>query len=653
MHVNRNICIASRLLAGLTICIAIASPDATAQGRKADDLGARLARLEKRLENERKKLHIPGLAIAVIKDDQVVLAKGFGYCDLETKRPVTAQTLFAIGSTTKAFTATLVGMLTDESVMSWDDPVNKHLPNFLLNVDTGDQEVTVRDLLCHRTGFTRMGVLWAAGGLTRPEVFEHVATAKPLGEFRKQFLYNNIMYMTAGHAAGKAVDSDWASLVVARILKPLQMKDSTTSITDAQKDARLAKGYIWNEHEQKHVHLPMRNLDLVGPAGSINSLVKDMAQWVRFQLGKGEFEGKRLLSAKAHAETWKQQIQMAPGVGYGLGWMLHDWNGSKVIQHGGSIDGFAAQVSLLPEHDLGYVLLANVTATPLQQKSIHIVFDSLVGSGSEATTAKTEDTSGLLGKYVANFGSWRDARFTVVKKGDTLALDVPGQRVYELKAPDAEGKRYFALTDTVAVSFRRDDTGKSTSLTMYQSGFAFECPREGVEVAAEVPLEDLQPLVGTYRDERRRRNMKVIILNNRLAVEEQRGGLFELAPPDGYKPGGKTSGGKWAIRANKKRAQFRFNMAEDGSVRSMTRFQKGKQVEMPRVAAGAGESLPTVDSLITRIHEGYGADKVAQLGHVRMTGKPRMGEEDAAARWRHAQSAQANLRIRRQPKFGV
>ncbi|MEO2007974.1 MAG: serine hydrolase domain-containing protein [Pirellulaceae bacterium] len=605
-----------RFFCSVAICfgVAIASPAAFAQEKVTDDLVTRLGNLEKRIEEERMKQHIPGLAIAVIKDDKVVFSRGFGYSDIETDHRVTPETLFAVGSTTKAFTATLIGMLADDSKMSWDDPVARHIPEFRLKIDTGDEKVTVRDLLCHRTGFTRMGVLWAAGRLTRLEVIEHAATAAPYADFREKFLYNNVMYMAAGHAAGKAADSDWESLVASRIFDALNMSDTTTSITVAQKDERLAKGYLWNEEKQRHKRLPMRNLDLIGPAGSINSNVKDMAEWVRFQLGRGKYEGKQLLSPEMHAETWKQQIEMTPGAGYGLGWMLQEWNGKKVIEHGGSIDGFAAQITLLPEHNLGYVLLANVSETPLRQKSIDIVFDSLVGAASDDSgNVKRDEVVGLLGKYVANFGSWRDERFTVLIKDGKLGIDIPRQRVYEIKAPGAKGKWVFALTNQIAVSFRKDDDGKSISLTMYQNGFEFECSREGVEYEAEVPLKELQTLLGAYRDEKRDFNVKVVILNNRLAIEQPDGGLFELAPPDDEK--------KWAMRANKKRLQFRFNKAEDGSIRSMTRFDKDKEFEMPRVANDLEAPIPTVDALITQMLKGYGAENIADLGHVRLTGK--------------------------------
>lgn len=587
--------------------------EGAARADRVDDLGPRLAALEKRIESARLRLHIPGLALAVVKDGEVVFAKGFGVADLETKRRVTPETIFAIGSTTKAFTSTLVGMLADDGVLAWDDPVRKHLPDFALEIDTGDSEVTLRDLLAHRTGFTRMGALWASGRLSREEAIRAAARAKPFGAFRKQFLYSNVMYMIAGHAAGRAAGSSWEALLERRILQPLGMRSSSTSIRVAQKDARLAKGYIWEENKRAHRHLPMRNLDMIGPAGSINSNVVDMAKWVRFQLGRGEVEGKRHVAAATLAETWTSQIEIASGVGYGMGWMLRTWNGKKVVEHGGSIDGFAAQVSLLPEEALGYVLLANVSATPLQQDSIALVFDAILAdSTDEVADTSREDVRPLLGKYVANFGSWNDARFTVLMNDGKLAIDVPGQRIYDLEKPDKDGKRSFTLTDEIAVSFKIDEDGRAISLTMHQSGFDWECMREGVTAEPEVPLEKLQAYSGQYRDPKTDRRVTVEVRNNRLVIVDRNRG-FELAAPD--------EDGKWAMRANKARLQVRFNESEDGSIRSMTRFQNGREVEMPRVQGAANEGAMTVDGLLALVRKGYGAGRVADLGHVQLHGK--------------------------------
>ncbi|HEY93291.1 MAG TPA: beta-lactamase family protein, partial [Dehalococcoidia bacterium] len=167
-------------------------------------LEQRLERLVEQLEQQRQALHIPGMAIAVVKDDEVILAQGFGVADIEKETPVTPQTIFAIGSSTKAFTATLVGMLVDEGKMDWDDPVTDYLPYFTLDIESEDEnaEATIRDLLSHRTGFCRMGLLFASGELPREEVLHAATAAEPFTGFREKFYYSNVMYMAAGVAAG-------------------------------------------------------------------------------------------------------------------------------------------------------------------------------------------------------------------------------------------------------------------------------------------------------------------------------------------------------------------------------------------------------------------------------------------------------------------
>ncbi len=293
----------------------------------------RLAKLDGLLEAARIRHKIPGVAFALVRDDQVIFAKGYGDRDVKQKKPVETDTIFAIGSTTKAFTSSVIAMLVDDGKMEWDDPVTRFLPEFRLNLDTGKDEVTVRDLLCHRTGFTRMGLLWAGGTLTREEIITRIADAEPYAKFREKFHYNNVMYMAAGLCAGEAAESDWDSLIAERIFKPLGMQDSSTTIRVAQKDSRLALGYKWDKDIQAFAHLPMRNLDSVGPAGSINSNVNDMAQWLRFQLSRGKFNNHELITQRHHAETWNKQINMAGRVDYGFGWMLRQWNQQAVIEH--------------------------------------------------------------------------------------------------------------------------------------------------------------------------------------------------------------------------------------------------------------------------------------------------------------------------------
>jgi CubicO group peptidase (beta-lactamase class C family) len=216
------------------------------------ELQQRLDLLVEQLEQQHQTLRVPGMAIAVVKDDEVILAHGFGMASVEKETPVTPETIFAIGSSTKAFTATLVGMLIDEGKMDWDDPVTEYLPYFQMNVESSSEsdKITLRDVLSHRTGFTRMSLLFASGQIPREEVLLDATGAEPYVPFREKWYYSNVMYMSAGVAAGKADGTDWDTLVAERIFEPLGMGSTTTSVTQAEQDSRLASGYLWDEDLQ-------------------------------------------------------------------------------------------------------------------------------------------------------------------------------------------------------------------------------------------------------------------------------------------------------------------------------------------------------------------------------------------------------------------
>ncbi|MBU0755712.1 MAG: serine hydrolase, partial [Planctomycetes bacterium] len=465
------------------------------------ELTDRFDRLAAQLEEKRIELHIPGMALAVVRDDEVVLARGFGMADLENAVPVTAGTLFAVGSTTKAFTATLIGMLADEGLMDWDDPVTRYLPGFKLPVDSEDKnaQVVIRDLLSHRTGFTRMTMLFANGAVPGDEILNTATNAKPWSPFRRNFHYNNVMFLAAGTAAARAAGKDWSALIAERILEPLGMDETQTDMAALMTDPRLSKGYEWDEALGDYKIVPHRPLGNIAPAGAINSTALDMARWVRFLLNHGVVDGKRLISRKNLEETWKEQIRISGDAGYGLGWIAHSWNGLSVLSHGGNIDGFAAEVALLPDADLGFVLLMNVTASLMQQISVNMVWEALLGEVEE--TEESLDYSPYLGNYIANFGQFVDREYEVIVKDGRLAVDVPNQRIYKLKNPDEQGRWFFALTDQIAVSFVRNEEGEVVAMKQYQSGMELELPRAGVEIPPEVPLERIRKYLGNYRSE--------------------------------------------------------------------------------------------------------------------------------------------------------
>ncbi len=455
-----------------------------------EELKRRLEILCRKLDEQRIKEHIPGIAIAVVQDDEVILARGFGLRDVKKKLPVEAETLFAVGSTTKAFTSTLACMLSEDGKLTLDDPVRKHVKDFKLKDERADEMVALRDLMCHRTGLSRMGMLWAGGTLTEKEVLGYVTEAEPYRPFRTAFLYNNIMYLVAGMALGEAGGKNWHQLIKARIFEPLSMNHSNTSVEVTKSLASASKGYSWNEVDKIWDREDMRDLSMAAPAGAINSNVLDMARWIRFQLGRGMIEGERHLEEKYFDEMWKLHTPMAPNVAYGLGWMLRDWNGKKVVEHGGNIDGFAAQVGLLPEENLGFCFLANVSVTPLQQGSLDLVWSTLLGELDTFEASEEDSNDGQqamsaqeLGRYVGKYHfSQMQADLTVVIKEGQLAVDVPGQTVYVLKWPTEEGRWVFELTNEIEVSFDLPEGAEeAVSMTMYQSGMTFNMLRTKID----------------------------------------------------------------------------------------------------------------------------------------------------------------------------
>ena len=257
--------------------------------------------------------------------------------DVETKTPVTPNTPFFIGSATKAFTATLVGMLVDDGRMRWDDPVETCLPEFKLAVQSTDpnDRATLRDLLSHRTGFAVPAFLQTNTGLSSDEILRRASSAEALAPFRQRFLYNNVQYLAAGSAAAAAGGASWDALMKARILTPLGMTATRTSLREAWNDPRTARGYWWDEAGQRIRLVTLdtlgNNIDGIAPAGAISSTALDMTAWLRFLLRQGVQDGKPLISPAALTTTWTPQIQVGGGAGYGMGWIMRTWQGQRLI----------------------------------------------------------------------------------------------------------------------------------------------------------------------------------------------------------------------------------------------------------------------------------------------------------------------------------
>ena len=328
---------------------------------------------------------VPGLAVAIVRNDSVVLAKGYGVRTLGKPDPVDTHTLFAIGSASKAFTAMAVAMLVDQGKVKWDDRATTYLPELQLYDAYATHELTVRDLLTHRSGLTAADLMLFAEHMTRDSVLHQVRYVKPTYSFRSHFGYSNLMYLAAGQLSARVTSTSWDSVMSRMIFTPLGMTSSNTSVTMLEHLPNVATPHA--EIDDTVRTIPYFNLDAIAPAGSINSNVLDMAQWVRFQLAGGKVAGKSLIDTAAFDEThtpqtivplegfWKTVIQGTHLFNYGMGWMLHDYKGRLVVQHGGNIDGMSALVAMMPEEKTGIVILSNLDQNDLTYALMYRVFD--------------------------------------------------------------------------------------------------------------------------------------------------------------------------------------------------------------------------------------------------------------------------------------
>src|SRR5262245_54484768 len=280
----------------------------------ATDYSAALATIEKTLDEKRKEFGIPGISLVIVKDDKVIYLKGLGVKDFEHNTPVTPDTRFAIGSASKAFTAMLAVMSADEGKLSLDDSPKKFLPYFTLRDEEAAAKITMRDLLSHRSGLNRTDLAMVTGVLNREELIKVAGMAKPTAKLGDKFQYQNVMYAAAGEAVAKAQNSTWDDLIAKKIFKPLGMTNSDTSAEAMQKARDYSLGYDYNAGTKETRLLPQRAIPAAAPAGAINSSSRDMAQWVRFMLDNGVFNGRRLVSEKGFDELVRKQINIGGSI---------------------------------------------------------------------------------------------------------------------------------------------------------------------------------------------------------------------------------------------------------------------------------------------------------------------------------------------------
>ena len=408
----------------------------------------------------------PGFAVAVVEKDKIVYAKGFGYKDWEHKLPTTENTQFAIGSCTKAFTASLIGLLIKEGKVDLDKPVRNYLPALRFYNDDMNNNVTLRDMMSHRTGVSRYDYSWYFfPSASRDTLMQRLQYMEPSEPLRRKWQYNNFMYLLQGVVAEKLTGKSWEENIQQKILQPLGMSNTSVSLAEWKKARDLAIGYGL-KHDTAIKKLDYYNISGMAPAGSINSSVLDMAKWVTVWINGGKYEGKEILPAPYVTEAIASQMVISgtlPGKespdmylsNYGLGWMLSSYRGHYQVEHGGHIDGFSASTSFFPSDSFGIIVLCNQNVSQVPAMVRNLISDRLLGlpyrdwqsqffSADTAAKAKAKaalkttpstrkagtTTSHPLTDYTGIYTSGGKESFEVTLQKDSMFVNFPLQKMY-------------------------------------------------------------------------------------------------------------------------------------------------------------------------------------------------------------------------------
>lgn len=443
------------------------------------DIEKKLKGFDQFVDRVMKDWQVQGMAVAIVYKDKVILSKGYGYRNVDQKLPVTDETLFAIGSCTKAFTAAGVCLLEEDGKLELDKPVREYMPDFKLQDDYVSENMTPRDLLCHRSGLPRHDAIWYGSPATRRELFERLRFLEPSKPFRTAYQYQNLMFMTAGILIEDVSNMSWEKFTRERILDPLEMTSTNFSVIDLQKAKDFSIGYTLQNTSV--VSIPYMNIDAIGPAGSINSSAKDMSKWVRVLINGGKYGDKKVFSENTVRQlqtptminsTQSLQYDENFYVMYGLGWSVTSYRGHVRVDHGGNIDGFSASTCFMPRDSIGVIVLTNMNGTALTSIVRNNVLDRMLGmpevdwnkrlldettrnKEAQAKSKKEEDASRVkdtkpshpLEHYVGKFEHPAYGLLEVVKEGDGLSISVHGLKSalehYHYDIFRATDERYF------------------------------------------------------------------------------------------------------------------------------------------------------------------------------------------------------------------
>lgn len=341
----------------------------------------------------------PGMAVAIVKNDSIWLSKGYGVKNIKTGERVNENSIFPIASITKSFTSASIARLVDRGKLHWDDKVQQHLPWFKLYSPYVTENMTIRDLLCHRSGLKTFSgdLLWNASTYSREEIVRKARHLEPEYGFRAHFGYSNIMYIAAGEIIENISGMKYEEYIRENFLRPLGMDRTLTSVSQFDETSNVVTPHVKEDSEM--VTIPFLNWDNIGGAGLLNSSVRDMTQWIQLQLNQGEFNDKRYFSEENSNEMWQSHTpqnvskgsqQLWPSThfkSYGLGWGLSDYHGRKIIGHSGGYDGIVSFLGLVPEENMGFILLTN-SGSMLYYATRFTILDAFLSPNDETNWSK-------------------------------------------------------------------------------------------------------------------------------------------------------------------------------------------------------------------------------------------------------------------------
>jgi CubicO group peptidase (beta-lactamase class C family) len=502
----------------------------------------RLKGLDKELNEILEATKAAGFAVAIVEGDKIIYAKGFGYRDYENKIPADANTLFAIGSSSKAFTSSILGQLRNEDKLSFDDSPIKYVPELKFYNDDMDNNIIIKDLMCHRTGLPRHDFSWYLFPTNdKDSLLQRVAHHEPFTGIRQQWYYNNFMFLAQGVIAERITGKSWEDNIKERFFKPLGMSRSNVSIAELEKSSNAALGY---ELENDSIINKMDYYHIAGmsPAGSINSSVNEMSNWLITWINKGKFNDQEILPSSYIEEAIGSQMVVS-GAGpdddfpdmhltnYGYAWFISSYRGHYRVEHGGNIDGFSANVAFFPSDSIGVVVLANQNGSAVPSLVRNTIADRMLEVNktnwaqryidrqekakkenqevkAESTSGKIENTkpSHILQEYAGKYSHPGYGDFDITVERDSLFANFKLKKLY-LKHFHYDIFEPFEVTETgvdtsdsggLRFNFNANDMGEVSYVKMKVEAALDPLEFKRTPNTIEVDIAMLEKYVGEY-----------------------------------------------------------------------------------------------------------------------------------------------------------